>query len=170
VTKKRVGFAFVTFVMIIPLLSMILMVLMTQGCGGGGSPSPTPTPDPNAFTGYTGRLQDDNGNIVQGVFVFSGQRYTTNTKGEFSVSVPGGATGGTARIEAGTNYFTRVDNNNFPADSVGQRCMPQGNSLLTTVSFRLNVTVSVGQTVSLGTFRLFNKDNDAIPPPCLNQQ
>jgi hypothetical protein len=147
----------------------VLLCLFLIGCGGGGAPAPapTPTPDPNAFTGYTGRLLDESDAAVQGVFIFEGQRYTTNAKGEFSVPITGSSTGGNARIEAGTTYFTRVDNAKLPADSVGQRCVPQGNTTLTNVTFRLNIPVATGESVALGTFRLYTKVG-GVPPPCLN--
>ena len=140
------------------------------GCGGGGTPKPepTPTPDPTKFSmGYTGRLRDENDHAVLGTFLFEGKRYPTNDKGEFTVALSAPIGGGVARIEAGTNYYTRVDNVNLMADSIGQHCVPTGNYTLDSGNFRLNVPVADGATISLGTFRLYTTEN-AVPPPCLN--
>jgi hypothetical protein len=151
--------------------SVAALLLLTLACGGGGTPDPNTkaTPAPESVTQYTGRLRDDNDAIVQGVFVFEGQRYPTNTQGEFVVKLQDATNGGRARIEAGTNYFSRVDNAKLPADAIGQRCMPQGNTSNTSITFPLSAPVAKGETVALGTFRVFTNEN-AVPPPCLNPQ
>jgi hypothetical protein len=147
------------------------MLLVTLACGGGGTPDPSTkaTPAPEVVTQYTGRLRDDNDAIVQGIFVFEGQRYPTNAQGEFVVKLQDATSGGRVRIEAGTNYFNRVDNAKLPADAIGQRCVPQGNTSDTSVTFLLTAPVAKGETIALGTFRVFTNEN-AVPPPCLNRQ
>jgi hypothetical protein len=149
--------------------SIAALLLVTLACGGGGTPDPNTQATPEVVTQYTGRLRDDNDAVVKGVFVFEGQRYTTNAQGEFVVKLPDATTGGRVRIEAGTNYYSRVDNAKLAADAVGQHCVPQGNTNDTNITFVLNAPLAKGETIALGTFRVFTNEN-AVPPPCLNRQ
>lgn len=133
------------------LVVAVIASLLLAGCGGGGVGETRPDPQQSSAT-VIGRVIDSTSNagVVGATITYGGTSTTSDASGLFSLTVPAPSPAQPARISA-PNYYPRGQYN--------------GQTVHLTVEGIAVPEIAGGQSVDLGTIRLFSTDNPPPPPP-----